>query len=672
MPVHSSVLQLSPLAALRPSPESDEPSSLELQRMQLMREEFENTKAQQARQLELAKLEEGGRMARETMQGQRQIAELDAQKQAAIQKQKLEAYQKFSELNGSGDIEGARALVPMMDSLGMGVDLQGEDELGLPRYAIDMNKGAHAEEEYSKRQQAAAAGDEMGAAGIGYPTNESGPLGAPPGIGSTQDAFTQALAASQQARETGAPARGPDAPDTMGAVPKNVIDLSAQHQNTLKRLKPALGSLVEAYPEEDRESAAKTAAAAEAMGLGTKESVKMFDQLRGGPDAAARGKVAAEAQAAQFAERRTGLTPMEQQRLVNTGFTQARTAGDQLGIKTSLEARKAAQQIQDVLTDNDPNNDRMIGSLMSSMLAEKGAKTEGDIKRALGMDSMSTLDQVMAHIDKMVDGGLNFEQRQAILGVVKNSQEIDRKKLHGFLESIDTETSGDGMDPNVGRGWARYRDTVIPKDVRDEYNEAKRKKAGASASGRTAAVPARHVSGGSPALAERADRGEFDGDGPRVTIPESSRIASTHNNPGNLKFAGQSGAEEGEAAEDGGHWAKFASPDAGLTALREQVEKDADKGLTIRQFVSKYAPPGSNDTETYIKQATAELRAEDGDLLSEVDPYDVVRFVAKKESGTELPSQYDKPMPAADPVFANDPASRAARIAELRRKKEQQ
>ncbi len=646
--MNSSVLKLNPLTALRPTASygSDEPSSLELERMRLMREEFENTKAQQARQMELAKLEEGGRMAREQMQTEQQIARLDADKAAAIQKQKMEAYQKFSELNGSGDIEGARALVPMMDALGMGVDLEGEDDLGLPRYRIEMEKGQTEKQDAAGRQQAAAAGDEMGAAGLGYPTNESGTLNGPIGIPSTQDAFTQALAASQQARETGMPARGPDTPDFTGSVPKNVIDLSAQHQQTLARLNPALGNLVDAYPEAERESAAKTAAGVSQLGLGTKDTVKMYDQLRGGPDAASRAIIAADAQASQFREKRDDMTPVEQQRMVNMGMQQAKSSADQIGVKTALEARKAAATIKSVLTDNDPSNDRMIGSLMSSMMAEKGAKTEGDIKRALGMDSLSTLDQVIAYIDKAVDGGLNIQQKNAILGVVRNSEDTDRKKIHGFLESIDNEVGSEGMNQHVGRGWQRYRDTVIPKDIRQEYEESKRAK------------------GGGPAASD-APMPESGS----IIIPDESRIAKAHNNPGNLKFADQTGATKGEAADDGGSFAKFESADAGLEALRKQVLKDQEKGLTLREFVSKYAPPGSNDTEAYIKAAVKELRAEEGDTLDEVDPYDVVRFVAKHESGTELPSQYTEPAPDPSPLSAGVAKSSTERIKELLAKK---
>jgi hypothetical protein len=147
--------------------------------------------------------------------------------------------------------------------------------------------------------------------------------------------------------------------------------------------------------------------------------------------------------------------------------------------------------------------------------------------------------------------------------------------------------------------------------------------------------------GAAPAASGGAGGGMQGVETGEIVIPESSRIAYSHNNPGNLKFVGQEGATEGDAAGDGGSFAKFESPEAGLDALRAQIEKDAGRGLTVREFISKYAPPKSNDTETYIRQALGSLRAKEDDLLEDLDTYDVMRFVAKKESSTELPSQYD-------------------------------
>lgn len=600
-------------------------SGTEREKLRIMREQMEATRKQRADQLEMQKLAENGRMARERMMGEREQAAAEAQAQAKHLEAQQKAQGEFLKLNGEGDIEGARAMVPLMDSLGIDVELQGEDPSGLPRYRVDLNPKATAAAASQKQGSAAAAGDEMGAAGIGYDTaNDTGTLDEPQGISNTADAFGAAQQASKFSEQTGQPYRQPDSPDFTGGVPRNVIDTGAIQQATLARLNPALGALQSAYPEPYRESAGQTAKAVSGMGLPGGKALEVFDKLRGGPDSLIRAQIDAEAQAGQNAEKRAQPTAVEAQRLVDMGMKQAKSSATEIGVKTALEATKAAKTIESVLTDNDPTNDKMIGSLMSSMMAEKGPKTEGDIKRALGMDSMATIDQVMAYIDNKLVGGLSHQQKNAILGVVKNSQDIDRKKIHGFLRSIDDEVNSEGMNEHVGRGWRRYRDTVIPKDIRDEYEASKGETKGQ----------------GSTPQGDGAE-GTITGE---VTIPDSARIAKVHNNPGNLMFNGQEGAEKGEPKEGGGNWAKFASPEAGLQALRAQIEKDSD--MTIRSFISKYAPPtDGNDTEKYIKDATKELRAQDGDKVGEVDSYDLLRFISRKESGTELPGQYSKPAP---------------------------
>lgn len=121
-----------------------------------------------------------------------------------------------------------------------------------------------------------------------------------------------------------------------------------------------------------------------------------------------------------------------------------------------------------------------------------------------------------------------------------------------------------------------------------------------------------------------------------INIPKVSRIAYVHNNPGNLKYVGQAGAHQGEPAEDGGHWAAFETPEDGIAALNRQVQLDAARGMTAREFVTKYAPPSSNDTDTYIQQASQALGVSPDTKLSAIDPLKVTAFVAQKESGTEI------------------------------------
>ena len=62
------------------------------------------------------------------------------------------------------------------------------------------------------------------------------------------DAYAQALAASQHAKNSGKPLRGPDEEDFQGAVPRNVIDLPAMAAETNARLSPMLKSITGSLP----------------------------------------------------------------------------------------------------------------------------------------------------------------------------------------------------------------------------------------------------------------------------------------------------------------------------------------------------------------------------------------------------------------------------------------
>jgi len=77
--------------------------------------------------------------------------------------------------------------------------------------------------------------------------------------------------------------------------------------------------------------------------------------------------------------------------------------------------------------------------------------------------------------------------------------------------------------------------------------------------------------------------------------------AQRNNNPGNLKYRGQRGA----VGADRQGYAIFSSVEAGWEALRRQIELDARRGLTLEQFINKYAPPSENPTSNYLRYVVA-------------------------------------------------------------------
>lgn len=113
--------------------------------------------------------------------------------------------------------------------------------------------------------------------------------------------------------------------------------------------------------------------------------------------------------------------------------------------------------------------------------------------------------------------------------------------------------------------------------------------------------------------------------------PTAPQLAYSHNNPGNLKFAGQAGAKSGTNG-----YAKFASPEEGYAALHNQIALDSHRGLNLAQYVAKYAPPAENNTGQYIFQAMDALGAKGSTPLSQIDPEKLAQWQIRKESGASV------------------------------------
>ena len=112
-------------------------------------------------------------------------------------------------------------------------------------------------------------------------------------------------------------------------------------------------------------------------------------------------------------------------------------------------------------------------------------------------------------------------------------------------------------------------------------------------------------------------------------IKLGSKLAIANNNPGNLRFAGQVGATQGK-----GGFAMFISPMEGVKALVNQIKLDASKNRTVSQFINKYAPPIENNTSLYLQQFVKALGVSPDEKLKNLDPQEIAKFMAKKESSS--------------------------------------
>jgi hypothetical protein len=90
--------------------------------------------------------------------------------------------------------------------------------------------------------------------------------------------------------------------------------------------------------------------------------------------------------------------------------------------------------------------------------------------------------------------------------------------------------------------------------------------------------------------------------------------AQRNNNPGNIRIWGS-------LPRDAAGYAIFPDEASGWAALRRQIDLDTGRGLTLTQFLMKYAPPADNNpTPSYIRTVAGWLGIPTDVPLKEISP----------------------------------------------------
>lgn len=100
-----------------------------------------------------------------------------------------------------------------------------------------------------------------------------------------------------------------------------------------------------------------------------------------------------------------------------------------------------------------------------------------------------------------------------------------------------------------------------------------------------------------------------------------------NNSPVNLRFAHQKEAN----GVDGDGFAQFPTPEAGWRAAHAQIELDKSRDLTLREFISKFAPPNENDTASYLLFIMHNLHCSGESSLKDISTYGLAGIMAKIE-----------------------------------------
>lgn len=477
--------QLSPARGLDLSGMFGSPErSMARQQLALARERFEEEKRQAQEQKELEELKVNAQASQQAALREKERIDREATVQAELLKQQQGAMLEAAKLGGSGKAEQLSAMAPYFDQLGIDQNELGRVG-GLPVFEF-RNRAQRAAEDNQAFDQAprpvdtwdgdeSATGSLARLGGMGYPTNERGRLDEPAGIGSTEDAFARAQAASSQAELTGKPARGPDEEDFTGAVPRNVIDMPAEQAATLARLRPMLGSIQESYPTDYQGSASKTANAVMGSGLGAVDSLALFKDLRQSPDELIKAGIQADAQKEQFREKRDQFTPKDIEEFKKSGWGEADSLATKNKIPESSAGYELADKINDLLDDDTGANDTMIAADLMNMQVVKGTPSDRDLEAAFGTGKMSFIDQVFGAVQSAAQGGFSTPQRDAIKSYVKRTQTDLKNRVFSFLDSADKP--GSSFNEHVKLGFRdRARQLVSDAGLIGEYEDERSKK----------------------------------------------------------------------------------------------------------------------------------------------------------------------------------------------------
>jgi hypothetical protein len=114
-----------------------------------------------------------------------------------------------------------------------------------------------------------------------------------------------------------------------------------------------------------------------------------------------------------------------------------------------------------------------------------------------------------------------------------------------------------------------------------------------------------------------------------------------NNNPGNLRYTGQ----QGSVGKDGNGFAIFPSYELGKQAHIRQIQLDAQRGYTIADFISKFAPKEENFSEDYtafLLRRFPEFHPETS--LNDINELELQEYMQRMEGWIEPDNNQIQPM----------------------------
>jgi hypothetical protein len=128
-----------------------------------------------------------------------------------------------------------------------------------------------------------------------------------------------------------------------------------------------------------------------------------------------------------------------------------------------------------------------------------------------------------------------------------------------------------------------------------------------------------------------------------------------NNNFGNIIDSPFARKMPGYAGSDG-RFARFASPDAGVSAMSRLLDSYGSRGFdTIEKIVGRWSPPNENDTAILVNTMARRLGVKPGDRINMGDPAikaSLVNGLIEQENGRKLPDETVRAALGGQPMYS--------------------
>lgn len=525
MPIdaNAALLKLNPLSPLTGLGGGDQ-LDMERQRLELMRQQFEETKQQNLRDEEYRRLSQQAATRREELALQKEREQAAAQAAA----KNLEARQgALAELNKQyleGNLEGMSLAANQLNQLGgyarrldtggpfpawqadleppktppglNPMDALGYGTLGTPDTLPETQAGAAEplSTEEAFRQAGSVPAEAPAVPTGGDPTTDTpdaltsqnfAPGGeatdqyGPPTAAQSAPAAPPVPAAIQGLTPGGTnftARRAPEAPDMTGGVtndvPTDVINTAALQFQREQRLGPVMSAMAQAYPESYRGNIEKAGNAMLGAGLSPEKTMNLAQAARQEVGGAVEKQQAHEFKLEEEAAKAAAeeKDPIKVQRRMQYGANRAKVAYDEQKINNRVNILEAADDVEHVLSDTDHFDDQKAINLLMKLNAQVGAQSDADAMRMTGEGRASVVERIQNWIATAAEGGFSEPLRKSMIDYAHRLGERQREAVHDYVERI-SKSADSQKDPLVGQGYRQFLNDVMPSHILQEYDQ---------------------------------------------------------------------------------------------------------------------------------------------------------------------------------------------------------